>query len=140
MKFLGIDYGSKRIGIAISDEQGRIAFPRNILLNNKEVFEKISDLIEKEKIEEIVIGESTDFKGKPNIISKDIEIFIEKLFNKFKLRIHKQKEFLTSVEARGHEGKVKNNARKIRKVENKKVDDSAAALILQRFLDKNDKH
>ena len=36
MKYLGIDYGEKRVGIAISDEEGKVAFPKIVLKNNNE--------------------------------------------------------------------------------------------------------
>ena len=123
MRFLGIDYGTKRIGVAISDENGTIAFPKEIILNDKNTFEKIENLIREENIKEIVIGESANFKGKPNVLSEKIEVFILGLEEKFKLPVHKQKEFLTSVEARRYQVKADH------------VDASAAALILQRYLD-----
>src|SRR3989344_4023955 len=100
MKFLGIDYGTKRIGLAVSDEKAVLAFPKEIVLNNADTFKKIGEIIDKDKISEIVIGESVDFSGKLNALSARIEVFILELKEKFKLPIHKQKEFLTSVEAR----------------------------------------
>jgi putative Holliday junction resolvase len=139
MRFLGIDYGTKRVGLAISDENGTLAFPNGILPNNLNFFKEIGIILEKENIEEIVVGESTDFQGQPNVLSKKIGIFISELEARFEIPIFRQKEFLTSVEARGREGKEKNNARKIKKEIGKKIDDSAAALILQRYLDKKNK-
>lgn len=127
MRFLSIDYGTKRIGIAISDENGTLAFPKDIIFNDKNTFDKLSNIIKKEKIKEIVVGESVDFKGKSNALSGKIEVFILKLKEKFNLSVHKQKEFLTSVEARRYQ------------IKSKHVDASAAALILQRYLDKINK-
>src|SRR3990167_2344722 len=100
MKFLGIDYGTKRIGVAVSDDNGTIAFPKEILLNDSNTFQKLGEIIEKENIGQIVIGESVDFSGKLNVLSARIEVFILEMEEKFKLPVHKQKEFLTSVEAR----------------------------------------
>jgi len=138
-RFLGVDYGTKRIGLALSDENGTLAFPNGIFSNDLNLFKEIGIILKKENIAEIVVGESVDFKGKPNILSKKIEIFISELEARFKIPIRRQKEFLTSIEARGKEGKEKNNARKTKKEIGKKVDDSAAALILQRYLDKKNK-
>jgi len=123
MRFLGIDYGTKRIGVAVSDENIILAFPKGILLNNLNIFKNIGEILKTENISEIVIGESVNFKGKENIVSKEIKTFISELKDKFNLPIHEQKEFLTSVEARRFQKK-------------KEVDDSAAALILQRYLDR----
>ena len=139
MRYLGIDYGLKRVGLAISDDNGTLAFPNGIFPNNLNLFKEIGFILKKENIEEIVVGESTDLKGKHNALSKDIGIFIGEIEARFKVPVFKQKEFLTSVEARGREGKGQNNARKTKKDTSKKIDDVAAALILQRYLDKKNK-
>lgn len=141
MRFLGIDYGTKRIGIAISDEKGVLAFPKEIIPNDLNTFKKINEIIETENISEIVIGESVDFSGKLNALSARIEIFLSVLKEKFRLPIHKQKEFLTSVEARRSKNNLKslNQSQahiKIKQIKSGRIDASAAALILQRYLDK----
>lgn len=143
-RFLGIDYGTKRIGIAISDENHTLAFPKEILINDKDIFKKISNIIEKENVFEIIVGESVDFSGKLNVLSGRIEVFILGLKEKFNLPVHKQKEFLTSVEAR-KSGTTKQSFHqaqshsKIKQIKSGRVDASAAALILQRYLDKVNK-
>ena len=143
-RFLGIDYGTKRIGIAISDENHVLAFPKEIVLNDLNTFKKLGDIIKKEKVGEIIIGESVDFSGKLNALSGRIEVFILELKERFKLPVHKQKEFLTSVEARksGINKKSLNSPQSHSKIKQKKsgrVDASAAALILQRYLDRINK-
>ena len=139
-KFLGIDYGTKRIGVAISDENNTLAFPKEIVLNDLDTFKKLGEIIEKENVEELVIGESVDFSGKLNALSERIETFISELKEKFKLPIHKQKEFLTSIEARKSTHTKANFSHsqahsKIKQIKSGHVDASAAALILQRYLD-----
>lgn len=141
MRFLGIDFGTKRIGLAISDEEGFLAFPKEIVLNNGDTFKKIEEIIKKENIKEIVVGESVDFRGALNVLSSRIELFILDLKEKFNLPVHKQKEFLTSVEARkmGNSKKKFNLARshtRVKQIKSGRIDASAAALILQRYLDK----
>ena len=144
-KLLGVDYGTKRIGLAISDENHVFAFPKEIIENDKKTLEKINVMIQKENIGEIVIGESTNFSGKQNKLAEKIEIFISKLKKQFDLPINRQKEFLTSVEARKM-GQTKANLNttsahsKMKKKIQKKIDASAAALILQRYLDKLNRH
>lgn len=123
MKILGIDYGSKRVGIAVSDEGGTLAFPKEIILNDKNLLTKLNNIVEEENVEEIVVGESVDFRGVANPIGEDIKEFIQDLTLNFMLPVHTEKEFLTTVEAR-------------RYGEGKQVDSSAAALILQRYLDR----
>lgn len=145
MRFLGIDYGTKRIGVAISDENGVLAFPKEIVPNDANTFKKIGDIIKKENVAEIVIGESVDFSGKLNALSGRIEVFILELQEKFKLPIHKQKEFLTSVEARrsknGKKSLSPSQARsRVKQIKSGRVDAAAAALILQRYLDRRNKN
>jgi len=91
-----------------------------------------------------VVGESVDFSGKLNALSGRIEVFILELKEKFNLPIYKQKEFLTSVEARrSQKGKQDFNQAqshsKVKQIKSGRVDASAAALILQRYLDKINK-
>lgn len=140
-RYIGIDFGTKRVGIAISDEGNTLAFPKDILLNDSNLFKKIGEIIEREKIEDIVVGESVDFSGRLNALSARIEIFISELEKHFGLPVHKQKEFLTSVEARkmGSGKSDLSPSQAHSKLKDKKrgsVDAGAAALILQRYLDK----
>jgi putative Holliday junction resolvase len=144
MRFLGIDYGTKRIGLALSDEEGHFAFPKEIVLNDSNTFKTIGEILKKEKVDEVVIGESVDFSGKLNALSARIEDFISELEERFGLPIHKQKEFLTSVEARKSEKNKETLTQKQAhsRLKDKKrghVDASAAALILQRYLDKKNR-
>jgi len=140
MRILGIDYGTKRIGAAISDENNKLAFPKEIVRNDAGTFKRIAEIIKKENISEIVIGESVDFSGKPNALSARIEVFILELKEKFNLPVHKQKEFLTSVEARRSGDSKKSISpsqahSRMKEIRKMHVDASAAALILQRYLD-----
>jgi len=123
-RLLGIDYGTKRIGIAMSDENNTLAFPKNIINNDAHALEKLVEIIETENIQEIVVGESLDFSNNRNALEDDIDVFVLKLEERLNVIIHREKEFWTSVEARRFQGS------------SKRVDASAAALILQRYLDK----
>ena len=143
-RFLGIDYGTKRIGLAISDENNTMAFPKEIVLNGPETLKRLGEIIKKEGVTDIVIGESVDFSGKLNALSGRIEVFILELGEKFHLPVHKQKEFLTSVEARRSKDTKKDLNRgqahsKLKQIKSGRIDAQAAALILQRFLEKKNK-
>lgn len=127
MKYLAIDYGKKKVGIATSDDGGEMAFPCMVIENNKNLLIEIKQLCKELKIGAIVMGESLDQNGKPNIISKDARAFAVQLEDVLDLPLSFEKEWMTSVHARAmQEGK-------------EIVDDSAAALILQRYLDKKNK-
>ena len=142
MRYLGIDYGSKRVGLSLSDEEGKIAFPYKIILNNMELVDSIHNICGKEEISAIVLGESHDLSGIPNKIMGSIEEFKRNLEGELDLPIYFEKEFMTTIHARGlsaqagRMGKEINNAKKTKKDEQKEADASASALILQRYLDR----
>ena len=127
-RFMGIDYGTKRIGVSVSDENCTLAFPKEIVPNDEGAFGRLGEIIREENVSEIVVGESVDFKGKLNKLSDEIEVFISGLKERFKLPVYKEKEFLTSVEARRYQTKPG------------RADASAAALILQRYLDRKNQN
>jgi len=140
-RILGIDYGTRRIGLALSDENGRLAFPKEILSNDTKVFSKLDEVLKKENIIEVVIGESLDFSGMPNKVSKEIDAFIAKLEDIYKFPIHREPEFLTSLAARESTQTKSSLHTSQSHTRSKKrspgfVDASAAALILQRYLDR----
>lgn len=135
MKYLGIDYGSKKVGIAVSDDSANLAFPKYVITNDTELLEHIARIVSEESIEAIVLGESRDFKGKENPIMKDIKDFKNTLEERLALPVYLEPEFFTSREAaRIPHASDEPRSRKQKKHTNR--DDSAAALILQRFLEK----
>lgn len=136
MRYLGIDYGSKRVGLALSDIEGQMAFPYKIIPNNIELIDTIHNICGAEEAGAIVLGESKDLFGKPNKIMGSIEEFKKNLEGELNLPVYFEKEFMTTIEARGREGKSINDARKVKKGKKVNVDASAAALILARFLDR----
>jgi len=121
-KFIGIDYGEKRVGIATSE--GEIAFPKTVLANDKFLLESIKKIIDEYDINQVVLGKSLDYKNKPNPIMSKILNFKKDLEKHFNITVHMEPEFLTSAQAEVIQGK------------NYKIDASAAAIILQSYLDK----
>lgn len=124
MKYLGIDYGEKRVGLAISDNKGIIAFPKIVLENNFKLIQKIFDLCKENKIDVIVLGESKDYEGKDNKINSKIISFKKKLSTEIELPIFFEPEFMSSIQVEKTFGK------------NDMIDASSASIILQTALDK----
>lgn len=124
MRYLGIDYGAKRVGIALSDEEGRVAFPQGVFPNDKNLLAALAALCRERGIAEIVVGDSRDFSGAPNKIAEQIDVFKKEIGEATKLSVHYEPEFWTSAQAERFQGKIK------------KLDASAAAIILQSFLDR----
>ena len=141
MKILGIDYGTKRVGLAMSDDGGSIAFPKEIIKNDSSTLKHIEKLVKIENIEEIVIGESLDLDGTQNKVNEKILGFAKELESNFGIKVFFQKEFMTSVEARkttvfkSSLNQTQASSR-VKKELGGKVDAKAAALILQRYLDR----
>ena len=125
MRILGIDYGSKRVGVAMSDEAGDFAYPYVVIENSKELVKKILEICKKEKVGKIVVGESLDFSGKPNPIMKKILRFADELEGVSGLGVFFEKEFYTSAQAKREQGEIE------------MLDASAAALILKSYLHRN---
>jgi len=123
MRILGIDYGSKRVGIACSDEAGQFAMPLITLNNSQKLIKEVADLAHKNQAQEIVMGESKNYKGEANTILPESLNFKMDL-EKEGFVVHLEPEFMTSANAERFQGK------------NDMLDASAAALILQSFLDK----
>jgi putative Holliday junction resolvase len=123
MRYLGIDYGSKRIGIALSDPIGRMAFPFSVVLNTTEAKENIKKIVRDNNVGAIVAGDSKDRNGLPNIIMTEARPFCDSLAAELELPIHYRLEAYTSVQAAKIQG------------DNAMNDASAAAIILQSYLD-----
>lgn len=127
MKYLGIDFGMKRVGIAVSNAEGTIAFPRATLKNDDALPDEILKIIEAETIGAIVIGDTKALSGEPNpIVSLSADLFIEELQASVQVPIHKVFEGWSSIEASRYAPKGKEHD-----------DAAAAAIILQRFLEAN---
>lgn len=124
MRFLGIDYGTKRVGLALSDEEGTMAFPKRVVPNSARLVREIEDIIKKERVEAIVVGESKNYKGEDNKIMDEVRAFVETMKRQTALPVYFEPEFLTSAEAAHVQPELA------------KLDASAAAIILQSYLDK----
>ncbi len=122
-KYLGIDFGEKRVGIALSDEDGKFAFPQVVLVNDQDLMKNIVDLCMKNGVEVVVMGESRNYQGQINDIMWKIQGF-KKQLETIGFKVEFEPEFMTSVQASQITG------------ENKMLDASAAAIILQSYLSK----
>ena len=125
MKYLGIDYGTKRIGLAMTDEGGTMAFPDSVIKNDAKLVETLEKKIKENKIEKVVLGESKNYKMVDNEIMKEIIDLKEIIEKVFELDVELQPEFMTSMQAEKIQGK------------NEMIDASAACIILQTYLDLN---
>ncbi len=133
MRHLGIDYGTKRIGLAVSDDTGMLAFPLAVVPSGPEALAKIAALAKERGVEHIVLGESRNFKNEPNVVMEDIEQFKADLAELSGLPVDYEREFFSSAAAARQfapgDSRKKNPSQE-------KLDAAAAALILQSYLDR----
>ena len=134
MRHLGIDYGSKKVGLALSDEAGTMGFPHKILSNTPRLLEELLALIEVEKVRVVVIGESRNLAGEDNPIAQDAKELGTKIAERAGIPVHYESEVFTSIEAR----RMPESHEKSRKPKvHTAVDASAAALILTSYLSRS---
>ena len=99
MRYLGIDFGLKRIGLAVSDEAGSMAFPRETIAADDDAIKRVIGLITAEHIGAVVVGDTRAASGAPNIASLAADLFIEELREAVDTPIHRGFEAWSSVEA-----------------------------------------
>ena len=137
MHILGIDYGSRRIGLAYGDEVG-VATPLEAAneATREERMAHIAAVVQKRRIEKLVVGYPYNMDGTVGFKAQEVDGFIEELEANFALPVQRIDETLTSVQAENGLGRARKgikDAKKRRASGN--VDSSAAALILQDYLD-----
>jgi len=118
-KVLGIDYGSSKVGLALADLETKVAVPLEAVEPNQ-LNDKISELIESEGLEKIVVGLPLNMAGKESNQTKEVKSFIAKLKAKLNIDIDVEDERLSTAQAQ-KSGK----------------DDAVAAMyILQSYVDR----
>lgn len=123
MLCLGIDYGIRRVGVAVSDALGKFAFPHSILPNDENLVSAVAQLVREKNIEAIIVGDSRTVSGGENPITGEVEKFMRVLEERSGVRVIPMWEAWSSVEARRFTNGTRAN------------DASAATIILQRYLD-----
>lgn len=126
MRYLGVDYGTKRVGLALSDEDGNFAYPLIVLENTEDLISVIVKLCKENNVGTVVVGESKDFSQKENDIMREIKPFVKNLEDSAGLKVFMHPEFMTSMEAERLQGSNDMN------------DASAAAIILKSYLESHD--
>lgn len=132
MRCLGIDYGTKRVGLAQGDEIG-VATPLPALVDGDEAvrWRKLGELIRQRRITDLVLGYPYNMDGSVGFKAKEVDAFAAKLRAEFGLPVHLIDETLTSAEAES--SIAKKDRRGVR--DSGLIDSRAACLILQDYLD-----
>jgi putative Holliday junction resolvase len=132
MHCLGIDYGTKRVGLAHGDEIG-VATPLPALVDADEAarWQKLGEVIKQRRITDLVLGYPYNMDGSVGFKAKEVDAFAAKLKAAFGLPVHLVDETLTSSEAES--SIAKKDRRAVR--DSGLIDSRAACLILQDYLD-----
>ena len=131
--YLGIDYGTKRIGLAWADELG-IALPIGAVpgVDDQSYLDRIADLIEVKEVNELIVGYPIHMDGTVGVRAKEVDVFIATLEKSFAMPVHRVDERLTSLAAEESLG-VQSKKKKKRNLG--KIDASAAGIILRDFIE-----
>jgi putative holliday junction resolvase len=120
MRYIGIDYGHKKIGIALSNEGNTMAFPHSVVQNTPTFRDAILKLVH-QHAGSVVLGDSRAHNGSENPIAKDIRSLGEWFLSEG-VAVYYEPEHYSSKEAERIQGRTG------------KTDASAAAIILNSFL------
>lgn len=133
MRVLALDHGTKRVGLAISDEMGMIAQPLTFLPAEPiaELFEGLKKVIAEKNVEQILVGIPRNMDGSYGPAAEKARKFIEQLKEVVTIPIRTWDERLTSAQANRDmiQGGLRREERKL------KADQTAAAILLQSYLD-----
>lgn len=132
MKALGIDFGTKRVGLAISDPEKIFAFPYKVMerTTRDAMFSELLEIIGNEKVGDIVIGLPLSLDGEDTLTTRQVRNFAASLERRVDLPIHLVDERLSSIAA---EDEMKEAGLWDRK-RKKNLDSQAAKIILETWL------
>lgn len=131
-RYLGIDWGEKRIGLAFADEVGiALPLPAAVEASKKARMRHIEAMIARCRAQQLVIGYPLNMDGSVGFKAKEVDHFIEVLKKRFALPVHRVDERLSSHSVeQGLKGQKKKPSR-----QSGEIDSRAAALILQDFIE-----
>ncbi len=133
-RILGLDVGTKTVGVAVSDPLGITAQGLQTIRrkNKRSDFGRLEELVREYQVREFVVGYPTRLSGAASAQTEKVEAFVEDLRRRFALPVHLYDERLTSVEA----GRLLRESEMSIRRRGEVVDRLAAVLILQGFLDR----
>jgi len=136
MRYLGIDYGIRRVGLAICDANETISSPLCILENDTHLIDRIATVLEKESFEGVVVGLPVNMDDSMGPQAKLTLEFVQRLKKRFEVPIYLQDERLSSFAAQQKLSSLETKKKKRKK----HIDAVAAAEILELFLENKNQH
>ncbi len=133
-RIIGIDYGSKRIGLSISDPLGIIARPIDALVNNDAFFTALKTIVQHEQVKLFVVGMPLNLKGQTAFKAEEVRDFIDRLKRETGLDIVTWDERFTTTIAQKTLREM-GTKKSERQKKDGRIDSMAAAILLQSYLD-----
>jgi putative Holliday junction resolvase len=130
MRFLALDYGQKRIGLAASDPLGLTAQPIGFLTNDGTLLSKLGEIVSEKEIDAFVIGYPRQLNGQPGPAAQSVERFAKIIEEHFGKPVHLWDERMTTAES--EKALIQADVRRDKRKEVR--DAMAASLLLQGFL------
>jgi putative Holliday junction resolvase len=137
-RILALDYGTRRIGVAVSDPTRTIASPLTTLTRRegkRPPWAQLAAILEEREVEEVIVGLPLDLAGNEGEWSDEVRRFGAEVERRFNLPVRWMDERLSSV--RGEEAVRSIGLRKKERERKERVDAAAAAIILQDYLERN---
>ena len=132
--YLGVDYGTKRTGVAVTDELQIIASGLTTV-NTQELMTFVNDYLEQEKVELILVGEPKQRDGSHSNVEEEIQKFLKRLRTKFpNMPIEREDERFTSKMA--FQAMIDSGLKKKQRRNKALIDEIAATIILQDYLNR----
>ena len=133
-RIIGIDYGRKRVGVAVSDPLGIFASALETVQSAK-IIEYLKNYAQKERIVRFVVGYPVNMDGAPSEAAKDVDVFLKQLAKAFpEVPVTLEDERFTSVLA--HRAMIDGGMKKHDRMKKESVDKISAAIILQSYIDR----
>ncbi len=137
-RILGIDYGRRRTGLAVSDPLGIFASALDTVDTTK-LIDYIKNYAEKQTIVRFVVGYPVNMDGRPSEAQADVDVFLKQLAKAFPgIPVTKEDERFTSVLA--HRAMIDGGMKYKDRRNKASVDKIAAAIILQGYLDRQNRN
>ena len=134
-RLIGIDYGRKRVGVAVSDPLGIFASALETVHSAK-IIEYLKNYAQKETIVRFVVGYPVNMNGAPSEAARDVDVFLKHLAKAFPdVPVVKEDERFTSVLA--HRAMIDGGMKKHDRQKKESVDKISAAIILQSYMDRS---
>lgn len=132
MRAIGIDYGEKRVGIALSDPMQILASPKTIIKHDDDdelVVKEVMAIINQQSVSKIILGLPLNMNGSVGFQAERVQQFAE--------RLKLETDLVIIFEDERESSKKVKEAMKAIKSKDERIDDRAAAIILQNYLDYN---